>query len=53
MIVALPGFFSYLLCPVCYLVGPVWHCNHLIGVEGAGCFAFLCVHYENKPIQIY
>ena len=40
-------FFFFFSCFVLFvvlmlcLVGPVWHCDKLIGKEGAGCFRFL------------
>ena len=39
-------FILFVVLMLC-LVDSVWHCNHLVGEEGAGC------HYENTPIQIY
>ena len=37
LLLLITGFFVFLLC----LVSPVWHFDHLVGEEGAGCFVFL------------
>ena len=45
------SMFNVFCCLIVVLMGPVWHCDHFIGEEGAVlCFMLVCNRCIDRPI---